>query len=742
MNELVSKAYPGMDKTRLQELQTAMLVVLGMDPITGLSRRRTAPGLAAAPGADDGAVPHNGRKGSTGNRRSMVQQNRRAQSAHGASRKSSLKLSSVAVDAMNGAILEESGGSGSGSDTPTSPGVGGGAGGEAGGGAAKAPRERRTTRDVEEAASAAAASLLQATAKVALEGNSFAATPSGGHGSGSGSASAKQGFLRTSMSFRASRGTGDLTGPAAAASANVNTLAVMAAMATATANPASVRGSAHGASQGSMRVSLLGSASGRHQSTSALMSRFSSSRKSHPNRKDKQLALVFFTVVKMMLAPPLRTAILIEDAHLCDELSWIELSRWPEIVSHTAVMLTMVTKPGTAQAQRRPSQENASAFVPFLGVEGDDRGAMIARSGAVVSDANRPVFYHPETVVVEMAGLTEGEVKELLERYFGSGGSNMASSGGAGAGAAALVVSDELARAVHLAAAGSPFWCATIAKFIKERGVEEFQRSMESDQRGLNFIVLTRMEKLSAECQTVVKCASVIGTEFTVSLLACVLPNRMGTDEAKVRESCGNIVDIGFFHCADGADADDPTYSFRNDFIAKALVQLTPPSEASRIHLLTAQYIETEYADLRPHYDSLIGHYQESNYAERQSVVFRHACEAAEYKILGESYAQGLRYCQLALTCVENVVQIRRLADIATRGHEELVTSKGALGGGADGAAANPHRITGAEADSLLGQYKLLMTQMEEKAHGLAAVIGDADREKRTKEAKQGCTVS
>ena len=52
--------------------------------------------------------------------------------------------------------------------------------------------------------------------------------------------------------------------------------------------------------------------------------------------------LAFYDVIKVLLAFPLRTAILIEDAQYCDELSWIELSRWPDMLANTTILLTIL----------------------------------------------------------------------------------------------------------------------------------------------------------------------------------------------------------------------------------------------------------------------------------------------------------------------------------------------------------------------------------------------------------------
>ena len=56
---------------------------------------------------------------------------------------------------------------------------------------------------------------------------------------------------------------------------------------------------------------------------------------------------------------------------------------------------------------------------------------------------------HHDTVIVAMTGLSESEVKELLERYLGN---------------TKAVISKELVKNVLKASSGSPFWCATIAK--------------------------------------------------------------------------------------------------------------------------------------------------------------------------------------------------------------------------------------------------------------------------------------
>ena len=78
----------------------------------------------------------------------------------------------------------------------------------------------------------------------------------------------------------------------------------------------------------------------------------------HSNkRRDKQLMLAFYDVAKVLLAFPLRTAILIEDAQYCDELSWIELSRWPEMLANTTILLTIQGRSSGAAFSSKPDTE-------------------------------------------------------------------------------------------------------------------------------------------------------------------------------------------------------------------------------------------------------------------------------------------------------------------------------------------------------------------------------------------------
>jgi hypothetical protein len=60
----------------------------------------------------------------------------------------------------------------------------------------------------------------------------------------------------------------------------------------------------------------------------------------------------------------------------------------------------------------------------------------------------------------------------------------------------------------------------------------------------------------------------------------------------------------GFVHCVE--ERQNKVFNFQNSLIKDTLYQLTPPSDALRVHIGTAQFIEKHYsANLRPYYGQL-----------------------------------------------------------------------------------------------------------------------------------------
>lgn len=162
------------------------------------------------------------------------------------------------------------------------------------------------------------------------------------------------------------------------------------------------------------------------------------------------------------------------------------------------------------------------------------------------------------TTFIEMTGLRSSEVKEILLNVLGIG-----------------AVSKDLISLVLDVSSGNAFWCKEIASFIRERGIDEFEQTIQDDDKNrgnmLKNFILSRMEKLATDHQRIVKLAALIG-EFTFDLLQRVLPLRlqeMLNDALELLQNRGFILLIDVYP--------EKLYGFQNQLIETTLAELTPP---------------------------------------------------------------------------------------------------------------------------------------------------------------------
>lgn len=227
--------------------------------------------------------------------------------------------------------------------------------------------------------------------------------------------------------------------------------------------------------------------------------------------------LSFYKIICILLRNT-RTAIVIEDAHFCDELSWNELhllltgSELDLVVlitmrSNTNVKANvggssdfMAPFQGDRTTTKRQSvlasQIDSNAIAGSTVGEGD----MVSRYGLKfqTSASYLSILGHENSIVVEMTSLNESEVKEILMHTLKVDD-----------------ISSDLVKLVLDVSSGNAFWCKAIANFIKERGVKELEKATEGDnhnrQNSLKQLILLRMEKLNVDQQLVLKHAAIIG---------------------------------------------------------------------------------------------------------------------------------------------------------------------------------------------------------------------------------------
>lgn len=163
-------------------------------------------------------------------------------------------------------------------------------------------------------------------------------------------------------------------------------------------------------------------------------------------------------------------------------------------------------------------------------------------------------------------------------------------------------VPEELIDLVAKVSSGNPFWCKTIAQFIKQRGLEQFEvvrRTSDANaQDVLKELILCRMETLPKDEQVILRHASIIGEEFSLKMLNSIIPYSLYKN---LVSSLGSLIGHGFLTSKE--EYPDHKFAFQNPLIQDTLYSLTPPRDAALIHLSIAECIEVTFADnLRSYY--------------------------------------------------------------------------------------------------------------------------------------------
>jgi predicted ATPase len=168
------------------------------------------------------------------------------------------------------------------------------------------------------------------------------------------------------------------------------------------------------------------------------------------------------------------------------------------------------------------------------------------------------LLLHERTTVIEMTGLNEVEVREVLLHTL-----------------KVDHISQNLVDLVFDVSSGNAYWCKAIANFIKERGVSELEEAIQkgdSPHNALKVLILLRMEKLDIDQQIVLKNAAIIGDEFSEKMLLNILPARI---QQVLPESLDVLAEHGFIFCVQ--EHPESIFGFQNDLIRGTLYELMPP---------------------------------------------------------------------------------------------------------------------------------------------------------------------
>jgi class 3 adenylate cyclase len=290
--------------------------------------------------------------------------------------------------------------------------------------------------------------------------------------------------------------------------------------------------------------------------------------------------MTFYKILSVLLRNQ-RSAIIIEDAHFCDELSWNELHLL--LIGNELNLVVLLTMRSNTAAKPNPAIDNNASMMPMS--EGIDksfngrRGSVLSRAAEAgianpvlggdtdgttrfgfksqTSAAYLSILGHENSTVVEMNSLTESEVKEILLHTL-----------------KVETISVDLVKLVLDVSSGNAFWCKAIANFINERGVKELEKATEGEtrQNSLKQLIVLRMEKLSMDVQLVLKHASILGDEFSENMLEAVIPEKL---KPGLAETLDSLVEHGFILCIE--EFPQMIFGFQNQLIRSTVYELTPP---------------------------------------------------------------------------------------------------------------------------------------------------------------------
>jgi class 3 adenylate cyclase/tetratricopeptide (TPR) repeat protein len=296
--------------------------------------------------------------------------------------------------------------------------------------------------------------------------------------------------------------------------------------------------------------------------------------------------------------------IIMDDAHWLDSPSWALLARLRREADN--LLLVIVTR-------------------PF--VEGNN-GASPNRA---MPDEFKRLLAEEETEQLILTALTASETAHLVAQRLG-----------------VQQIAPAVATLIFAQAEGHPFFSEQIAYALRDAGhlqINHDRCSLATDLdelKRLRFpdtiqgVITSRLDRLPAEQQFILKIASVIGRSFPYQTLRAIHP--VSSDRMHLRDYLANLDHGGLI------DVETPepelTYTFRHIITQEVAYQMLPLAQRQQLHRALAQWLEEAYAtDLPPYFTLLAYHW--SKVIEDQKIKSVYVGKAVNY--LEKSGEQSLR---------------------------------------------------------------------------------------------------
>jgi class 3 adenylate cyclase/tetratricopeptide (TPR) repeat protein len=254
--------------------------------------------------------------------------------------------------------------------------------------------------------------------------------------------------------------------------------------------------------------------------------------------------------------------------------------------------------------------------------------------------------------VLRVAALSDSEIVEVVRQLLGVDS-----------------VPDELGSLLVDRSGGNPFYAEELARALVQDGLivvdgrrATVRGSLQELRRRIPEAVITRVQaRLSAlpeDLEATVLVASLLGQEFSLTLLADVHPSVR--DAGRLAGQLKDLVQAGVIEEHESSEAD---YRFSHSLIREAAVGLCVTDTARQIHRRAAEWIERAHSDLSGWSSVLAHHWTGAGVAAK---AIRYEAAAAERALTSGAYSEAVAGFRRALDLYEEDNELATRVEAAT----------------------------------------------------------------------------
>jgi tetratricopeptide (TPR) repeat protein len=166
--------------------------------------------------------------------------------------------------------------------------------------------------------------------------------------------------------------------------------------------------------------------------------------------------------------------------------------------------------------------------------------------------------------------------------------------------------SDTLTRIVEIAQ-GNPLFVEQLVAAFEDEGAISLPASVQA-------LLAVRLDRLGPAERDLLRCAAVVGTDFSMDALLSLVPEHARPFVGKHLQALERKQLIG------PARSADQGFTFRHALIQLAAYRSMTREDRARLHQRVAEWLETEARDSTPELDEILGYHLEEAVAQRRAL--------------------------------------------------------------------------------------------------------------------------